>query len=206
METDGTSNRSDRLSAEEETLCQHLEQIFPNHEQLVIRQTVLTVSKLTNPIEGRLERCIEELVNISPAGHKKSMSMQKDGEVLSPIQSDVISDLKQIFPNYNVKLIKKAVCHPGNLFEPLAKPTLLQRCIDDLLDRRTALEADTDADLDYEDIFEDDNNVGTGLDLENTTPRIAVLTEGNHNTFNEDELPSAVQSNGDLINSTVSVP
>lgn len=40
-------------------------------------------------------------------------------------------------------VIGTSVCHPSNLIEPLTKQSLLQRCIDDLLDSRTAHEAAT---------------------------------------------------------------
>lgn len=68
---------------------------------------------------------------------------QKSQTTLSSIQKDVLNELTQIFSNYDMAVIGTSVCHPSNLVEPLTKQSLLQRCIDDLLDARTAHEAAT---------------------------------------------------------------
>ncbi|KAL5018797.1 hypothetical protein ScPMuIL_004519 [Solemya velum] len=56
---------------------------------------------------------------------------------LSHMERSVVKQLAQIFPQLSQEILEASVRHPSNQGTPCTYQTLLQRCIDDLLDMRT---------------------------------------------------------------------
>ena len=53
------------------------------------------------------------------------------------MEREVVGALIPMFPGLEKEIIKKSVLHPSNRGLPFNNYTLLNRCIDDLLDLRT---------------------------------------------------------------------